>query len=62
MAPTTVAAVALPGQRTPSRHTRSSDSPTIVRFVRRLARQVGAAWWRDEAAPCGFELQRAPDR
>jgi transposase len=58
-AATTVAAVLLPGQRTPALHTLSSDSPTILRFVRRLARQVGAVQCCYEAGPCGFELQRA---
>ena len=32
-AATTVAAVLLPGQRTPALHTLTSDSPTILRFV-----------------------------
>ena len=35
-AATTVAAVLLPGQRTPALHSLTSDSPTIVRFVERL--------------------------
>ena len=38
-AATTVAAVLLPGQRTPALHRLASDSPTILRFVRRLQRQ-----------------------
>ena len=38
-AATTVAAVLLPGQRTPALHSLASDSPTILRFVRRLQRQ-----------------------
>ena len=58
-AATTVAAVFLPGQRTPALHPLSSDSPTILRFVRRLARQAGAVRCCYEAGPCGFELQRA---
>ena len=37
-AATTVAAVLLPGQRTPALHTLTSDSPTILRFVERLLR------------------------
>ena len=41
-AATTIAAVLLPGDRTPALHTLSSDSATILRFVRRLTRQVGA--------------------
>jgi transposase len=58
-AATTVAAVLLPGQQTPALHPLSSDSPTILRFVRRLVRQAGAARCCYEAGPCGFELQRA---
>ena len=57
-AATTVAAVLLPGQRTPALHTLTSDSPTILRFVERLRRQ-GAVRCCYEAGPCGFELQRA---
>ena len=57
-ATTTVAAVLLPGQRTPAVHTLASDSPTILRFVERLRRQ-GAVRCCYEAGPCGFELQRA---
>lgn len=56
-AATTVAAVLLPGQRTPALHTLSSDSPTILRFVRRL--RVTALQCCYEAGPCGFDLQRA---
>jgi len=56
-AATTVAAVLLPGQRTPALHTLTSDSPTILRFVQRLrAPSVQCCY---EAGPCGFELQRA---
>jgi hypothetical protein len=59
-AATTVAAVLLPGQRTPALHTLSSDSPAILRFVKRLARETGAVLrCCYEAGPCGFELQRA---
>ena len=58
-AATTVAAVLLPGQRTPALHSLASDSPTILRFVTRLQRQVGAVRCCYEAGPCGFELQRA---
>jgi transposase len=57
-AATTVAAVLLPGQRTPALHTLPSDSPTILRFVKRLQRQ-GPVQCCYEAGPCGFELQRA---
>lgn len=57
-AATTVAAVLLPGQRTPALHTLTSDSPTIIRFVERLRRQDPLACCY-EAGPCGFELQRA---
>src|SRR2546422_7691522 len=58
-AATTVAAVLLPGQRTPALHTLTSDSPTILRFVRRIARPTGTVRCCYEAGPCGFELQRA---
>ena len=58
-AATTVAAVLLPGQRTPALHTLASDSPTILRFVTRIQRQVGPVRCCYEAGPCGFELQRA---
>ena len=54
---TPVAAVLLPGQRTPALHTLTSDSPTILRLVQRLrATPVQCCY---EAGPCGFELQRA---
>jgi transposase len=56
-AATTVAAVLLPGQQTPALHTLASDSPTILRFVKRLQRQ-GPVQCCYEAGPCGFELQR----
>ena len=36
-AATTVAAVLLPGQRTPALHSLTSDIPTILRFVDRAA-------------------------
>ena len=57
-AATTVAAVLLPGHRTPALHTLASDSPTILRFVDRLRRQEPVTCCY-EAGPCGFELQRA---
>lgn len=57
-AATTVAAVLLPGQRTPALHSLTSDTPTILRFVKRVQRQ-GAVQCCYEAGPCGFELQRA---
>jgi len=57
-AATTVAAVLLPGQRTPALHTLTSDSATILRFVERL-RRTGPVQCCYEAGPCGFELQRA---
>ena len=57
-AATTVAAVLLPGQRTPTLHTLTSDNRTIIRFVERLRRE-GAVQCCYEAGPCGFELQRA---
>lgn len=56
-AATTVAAVLLPGQRTPALHTLTSDSATILRFVQRL--RVTSVRCCYEAGPCGFELQRA---
>jgi transposase len=57
-AATTVAAVLLPGHRTPTRHAMTSDLAELRRFVRRLgrARTVQCCY---EAGPCGFELQRA---
>jgi transposase len=58
-AATTVAAVLLPGQRTPALHSLTSDSSTIVRFVKRVVRENGAVRCCYEAGPCGFELQRA---
>ena len=42
-AATTVAAVLLPGHRTPALHTLTSDSSTILRFVKRLGRHAEAA-------------------
>jgi len=57
-AATTVAAVLLPGHRTPALHSLTSDSATILRFVERLRRQ-GSVTCCYEAGPCGFELQRA---
>jgi transposase len=57
-AATTVAAVLLPGQRTPALHPLTSDTPTILRFVARLQRH-GAVQCCYEAGPCGFELSRA---
>jgi transposase len=57
-AATTVAAVLLPGHRTPALHSLTSDSSTILRFVERMQRQ-GAVSCCYEAGPCGFELQRA---
>src|ERR1051325_6952243 len=58
-AATTVAAVLLPGQRTAALHSLSSESPTILRFVKRLQREVGAVRCCYEAGRCGFELQPA---
>jgi transposase len=57
-AATTVAAVLLPGHRTPALHSLTSDSPTILRFIERVRRQ-GRVQCCYEAGPCGFELQRA---
>lgn len=57
-AATTVAAVMLPGERTATLYTLTSESASIVRFVERLRcpRPVACCY---EAGPCGFELQRA---
>jgi hypothetical protein len=57
-AATTVAAGLLPGERTPALHTLTSDSPTILRFVKRLQHH-GVVRCCYEVGPCGFELQRA---
>jgi len=57
-AATTVAAVLLPGQRTPALHSLTSDSVTILRFVRKVRRDSGVQCCY-EAGPCGFELHRA---
>jgi transposase len=57
-AATTVAAVLLPGHRTPALHALTSDTATMLRFVERLRRQ-GPLHCCYEAGPCGFELQRA---
>lgn len=56
-AATTMAAVLLPGHRTPALHPLTSESATILRFVDRLRRQGPIACCY-EAGPCGFELQR----
>lgn len=57
-AATTVAAVLLPGPRTPALHSLPSDSATLLRFVERLRRQRAVTCCY-EAGPYGFELQRA---
>jgi transposase len=57
-AATTVAAVLVPGDRTPALHTLASDSPTLLKFVERL-RRAGPITCCYEAGPCGFELRRA---
>jgi transposase len=57
-AATTVAAVLLPGQRTPALHALTSEPATIFRFVERL-RRTGPVQCCYEAGPCGFELHRA---
>ena len=54
----TVAAVLLPGHRTPALHTLASDSATILKFIERLGRKASITCCY-EAGPCGFELQRA---
>ena len=57
-AATTVAAVLLPGQRTPALHSLPSD---IRRFCDSSNGCSGTGRWRCcyEAGPCGFELHRA---
>jgi transposase len=57
-AATTVAAVLLPGQRTPVLHPMTSEGRELRRFVGRVQRQ-GPVRCCYEAGPCGFELQRA---
>jgi transposase len=57
-AATTVAAVLLPGQQTPALHSLTSETATILRFVKRMARHA-ALQCCYEAAPCDFALQRA---
>jgi len=57
-AASTVAAVLLPGQRTPALHSLTSDSVAILRFVRKVRREGGVQCCY-EAGPCGFELHRA---
>src|SRR5262245_60825380 len=51
-------AVLLPGQQTPALHNLVSDTPTLLRFVKRMVREGGVQCCY-EAGPCGFELQRA---
>ena len=60
-AATTVAAVLLPGQRTPALHSLTSDSTTILRLVERLQRQrSGTAQGQNDAvATAGIERLRA---
>src|SRR5262249_1297987 len=52
-----VAAVLLPGQRTPTLHELSPDLPTIGRFVDRVGRR-GSVRCCYEAGPSGFDFQR----
>jgi transposase len=56
-AATTVAAVLLPGHRTPALHPMTSDATALGRFVERVRRQ-GPVQCCYEAGPCGFELRR----
>ena len=58
-AATTVAAILLPGHRTPALHELASDIPTIVRFIGRVRPDHPEVQCCYEAGPCGFELQRA---
>ena len=60
-AATTVAAVLLPGQRTPALHSLTSDPPTILRFVERLRRQ-GPVQCCYEAGPVRLRAAARPDR
>src|SRR5438093_2811405 len=57
-AATTVAAVLLPGQRTPALHPLTSDSPTILKFVERLRRD-GPLTCCYAAGPCSVAAQHA---
>ncbi len=52
-----VAAVLMPGERTPAVHQLAADLPTIGRFVDRVSRR-GHVRCCYEAGPCGFELRR----
>ena len=58
-AATTVAAVLLPGQRTPALHPLTSDMPTILRFVERLRRQ-GPVPCCYEAGPVRLRVAARP--
>ena len=58
-AATTVAAVLLPGQRTPALHPLTSDTADDPAVRRAAARQARRARAVTKPGPCGFELQRA---
>ena len=51
-----MAAVLLPGERTPALQPLAPDLPTIGRFLERLAASGVRCCY--EAGPCGFDLQR----
>jgi transposase len=51
-----VAAVLLPGERTPALHALGPDVTAIRRFIERLRLSDVRCCY--EAGPCGFELQR----
>ena len=51
-----MAAVLLPGERTPALQPLAPDLPTIGRFIERLG--VPGVRCCYEAGPCGFDLQR----
>ena len=51
-----MAAVLLPGERTPALHPLPPDCPSIRRFLERLALPGVRCCY--EAGPCGFDLQR----
>ena len=61
-AATTVAAVLLPGHRTPALHPLTSDSSDDPALRRSGCSARAAVRCCYEAGPCGFELQRALTR
>ena len=59
-AATTMAAVLLPGHRTPVLHPLTSDIPTLLRFIARVQRQ-GAVTCCYEAGPTGYVPGNSPN-